>query len=391
MNFHLSLIPRLNYVYTIKDIIISWRGIFRSSPNKYIKDNFPFKGETFFVNHARTGLRLILSSLELEKGSNIGVQVFTCPTVFKAIEEAEMKPLFIEINKDFNLDLDDLRRKSDKIKALIVTHTFGIPVDINEIEKNIPSIPIIEDCAHSFLSEFNGIPVGNIGIASMFSIGKGKFPSIGAGGFIVINNKKISSLVKANFDKLQEPCIFLEFLEPIRYYLLSLLHNRFVYKILTKKAKRFLHNRESFSYQKTFFESKMLRCNLALFDHKLKHINNYLKIQTENKKEILKSLNLQLPNKVKNGNAFMLALLIENSNVISNAIQKEGFELGHHFSLSIESARKYNYKKGDCKVTEDICAQILTIPCHYNYEKKNILKLSEKLKKFISYDNFISY
>ena len=112
-------------------------------------------GRIFYVNHGRTGIRLALSALELPEGSRVGVQVFNCHTVFNAIKTAGYNPVFIDITDQFQIDIDDLKKKSNKIDALIITHLFGIPADIDKVYDILSDIPVIEDCAHSFLSKYH--------------------------------------------------------------------------------------------------------------------------------------------------------------------------------------------------------------------------------------------
>ena len=50
----------------------------------------------------------------------------------------------------------------------------------NELKNIIKEKPLIEDCAHSFLSKKSGKLTGTFGDAAIFSFGKAKFPSIAA-------------------------------------------------------------------------------------------------------------------------------------------------------------------------------------------------------------------
>lgn len=68
-----------------------------------------------------------------------------------------------------NLDLDDLERKiTKKTKVILAVHWGGYPNDLDRIDKIIEDCyqkygfrpKLIEDCAHSFGSEYKGKPVG---------------------------------------------------------------------------------------------------------------------------------------------------------------------------------------------------------------------------------------
>ena len=87
----------------------------------------------------------------------VGVQPYTCSSVLTAIVAAGYQPLFIDINEQLTLDGDDLKRKLTQLNALIVTHTFGTPANIDQIKRLAGHLPILEDCAHAFLSRYENV------------------------------------------------------------------------------------------------------------------------------------------------------------------------------------------------------------------------------------------
>ena len=166
-----KLVPRLNYGYSLNDSFISLIGIFKKPPQHTYLINLFHNDNIFFVNHARTALRLILNSIGLNIGARIGVQAYNCYTVFNSIKAAGMKPVFLDVNDHFTIDVKDLEKKSGNLDCLIITHTFGVPADIQKIREIFYNKPIIEDCAHSFLSSYKGQLTGTYGDAAIFSFG----------------------------------------------------------------------------------------------------------------------------------------------------------------------------------------------------------------------------
>ena len=79
---------------------------------------------------------------------------------------------------------------SQRTRAIIVTHLFGNPCHMQQImelaEKH--DIPVIEDCAQSFLARYDGRPVGNFGKLACFSLQQGKHITTGEGGLVVTND-----------------------------------------------------------------------------------------------------------------------------------------------------------------------------------------------------------
>ena len=95
----LYLIPRLNYGFSISDLGISLLSLIRSNFNVTPLINLFKTEKIYFVNHARTGLRLLLNSLELPRNARIGIQILNCDSVFTAIVKAGYIPIFIDINE----------------------------------------------------------------------------------------------------------------------------------------------------------------------------------------------------------------------------------------------------------------------------------------------------
>lgn len=79
---------------------------------------------------------------------------------------------------------------SDKTKAIIVTHLFGNPCEMEAIQElaRKHNIPVIEDCAQAFLSTWRDQNVGTIGDIGCFSLQQGKHITTGEGGIVVTND-----------------------------------------------------------------------------------------------------------------------------------------------------------------------------------------------------------
>src|SRR3989344_2324062 len=107
----------------------------------------------FTFNSGRSALMAILDSLGLEKGDEVLLQAFTCNAVPNPIIWDGFKPIYVDCDeKTFNMDIDNLKRKiTDKSRALIVQHTFGLPAEMDEIIEicRQNGLILIEDCAHS--------------------------------------------------------------------------------------------------------------------------------------------------------------------------------------------------------------------------------------------------
>jgi perosamine synthetase len=366
----LYLIPRLNCYSSFRDLGISFLGIFRSDL-KAREISKIFKNEDIYpINNARTGLRLLLNSFNLPHNAKIGVQVLNCHTVFTAIVKAGYKPIFIDIDDNLTLSVDDLKKKLNQIDALIVTHIFGIPARIKEIIEIVKSKPIIEDCAHSFLSTYNGELTGNFSDASIFSFGKGKFPSIGSGGFVVINNKMILPMFKEHFSKLEQNKLSNEIINIMESLIFKILHNRFIYKFVKNLNIKKMSNKFHLTRDFDSVEKSVLKSNLCLFLYNIKRYESYKEKQVKNAillKEYLKNydgLNFICIENKSQPNYLMLPVITTDKIKLISTFYKMGIEIGPHFLKSIEWAEKLGYKKNDCSNAEKIISKLVVFPTY---------------------------
>ncbi|MCX6722444.1 MAG: DegT/DnrJ/EryC1/StrS family aminotransferase, partial [Candidatus Staskawiczbacteria bacterium] len=158
----------------------------------------------FSFNSGRSSFYAILKALELEKGSEVALQAFTCNAVPNPVLWADFTPLYIDCNlDDYNMSINDLEAKiSPRTKVVVSQHTYGLPADVTKIRAicEAKSLILIEDCAHSLGSEFNNQKIGTFGKAAFFSFGRDKVISSVYGGIAVTNDdaigKKIEELQK---------------------------------------------------------------------------------------------------------------------------------------------------------------------------------------------------
>jgi perosamine synthetase len=83
---------------------------------------------------------------------------------------------------------------SDRTKAMIVTHLFGNPCEMDEIMElaSARNIPVIEDCAQAYRARHDGQLVGTIGTIGCFSLQQGKHITTGEGGIVSTNDEALA-------------------------------------------------------------------------------------------------------------------------------------------------------------------------------------------------------
>ncbi len=105
-------------------------------------------------------------------------------------------PVFAEVDtRTLNVTAKTIEAAlSERTKAIIVTHLFGNPCEMDEImalakERNLP---VIEDSAQTFLAKCGDKYAGTIGDIGCFSLQQGKHMTTGEGGMVVTNDEKIA-------------------------------------------------------------------------------------------------------------------------------------------------------------------------------------------------------
>lgn len=114
-------------------------------------------------------------------------------------------PVFADVDPlTYNVTAQTIEKKiTRRTRAVIVTHLFGGPCDMDPIMElcNRRGIPVIEDCAQAFCAEYKGKPVGTIGTIGCFSLQQGKHMTTGEGGMVVARDEALIRRMRLFIDK----------------------------------------------------------------------------------------------------------------------------------------------------------------------------------------------
>jgi perosamine synthetase len=137
-----------------------------------------------------------LLALRVKKGDEIIIPSYTCTAVLNAVNYVNAKPVLVDIDPaTFNITPALIKKKlSRRTKAIILTHAFGYPADINGIMKL--GVSVIEDCAQGIGAKYKGRPVGSRGIISIFSLYATKMITSAEGGMLCTDNKRLADLAR---------------------------------------------------------------------------------------------------------------------------------------------------------------------------------------------------
>ncbi len=145
--------------------------------------------------YGRTGLLALLNCLGLADREVI-CPAYTCVVVPNAVVKSGNRPAFADSGADGNARLDHVGDLiGEKTGAVIATSIFGNPVDLDtlgEITQRHPELPVIQDCAHSFLCEWAGQPVNKRGISAIYGLNVSKTMTSIFGGMVTTDNESLA-------------------------------------------------------------------------------------------------------------------------------------------------------------------------------------------------------
>jgi dTDP-4-amino-4,6-dideoxygalactose transaminase len=118
-----------------------------------------------------------------------------------AIVHSGNEPVFVDSSqRDFNMDLDMAEAAiTEKTAALIATSIFGYPVDLDRLDRirrNYPQVTIIQDCAHSFATEWRGRQVQKEGRAAIYGLNISKMITSIFGGMITTDDYSLADCLR---------------------------------------------------------------------------------------------------------------------------------------------------------------------------------------------------
>ena len=154
------------------------------------------------VNSGGCALFLALKAAGVQAGDSVLVNAFTLAPVPGSIDHAGAKPVLVDINKDYLIDLEDLRAKalSSGAKVLMLSHMRGHIADMNAVVAVCEDLglTLIEDCAHTMGAKWQGKHVGTFGAVACFSTQTFKHINSGEGGLIATSDEDIAAKVVLN-------------------------------------------------------------------------------------------------------------------------------------------------------------------------------------------------
>jgi len=351
-----------------------------------LKFYFP-QGEIFFFNSARGALSFLLTQTYadytqtnadknlslLEHASEVITQAFSCLVVPNAIKFAGYKPIYVDIDETYNLDIEDLKRKiNERTKAIIIQNTFGIPAKIDEILEiaHQNNILVIENLTHSLGAKYKGKYLGNFGDFALLSFNRNKVISSIIGGALVVNNKNFLEKIKNSYESLPE--LSPKEIQKIIFTGKVLYQAKKNYNFLTKIYLKFLRKSgkilemissiEKQGKKPANYLSKFPEILFPLLLNQLKKLEKL----NEKRKEIANIYLEKFPLNFGGGPIFLrFPILIENRDFVLEKFKKENIYLGDWYRCVLDPCSDltiFDYEIGSCPKAEEITKKIINLP-----------------------------
>ena len=142
-------------------------------------------------------------SFNLKPGAKFITPVVCFPTTLNPIIQNGFQPVFVDVTlPDLNLDLDQVERileADPDIKGIIFAHVLGNPPDMRRLMSLVKKYDLIfiEDACDALGSYYDGKKLGSFGHLSTCSFYPAHHMTMGEGGFVATNSKKLAKVVSS--------------------------------------------------------------------------------------------------------------------------------------------------------------------------------------------------
>ena len=336
--------------------------------NDYIQGNSVKAFELNFANYCNTthaigcgngldAISLILRALEIGEGDEVIVPANSFIATALAVENCGAKSVFVDCHpKTYSIDADRIKDAiTDKTKAIIVVHLYGIPANMDYI-MNIAqkyNLYVIEDAAQAHGALYKGRKVGSIGHAGAFSFYPTKnLGAMGDAGCVVTSNTELANKIR----------ILGQYGSKIKYH----------------------HESKGVNSRLDTIQAEILNLKLPLLDQWNEKRRTLAKIyfgELKNQKEI------SLPEVFKDStpvwHAFPIRVDSSIRSHLINYLNDNGVGTNIHYPIPIHQSLAYRINKQKLlPYIEQYSSELLSLPLEPYHNEKEIYYVCTKIKEY---------
>ncbi len=138
----------------------------------------------------------------LQKGDEVLVPAVTWSTTLFPVIQLGLKPVLVDVSPTtFNISIESCKKAlTSRTRAVFAVHLLGNPAHMDKLREfcNENKLILIEDCCEATGSKWDGVNVGNFGVASSFSFMFAHHISTIEGGMICCREKLDDNIIKAS-------------------------------------------------------------------------------------------------------------------------------------------------------------------------------------------------
>ena len=296
-------------------------------------------------------LEMVLQTLNLNSNDEVIVPSSSWFSTSEAVTTAGGKPVFVDINEYFTLDVGQLEKAiNSNTKAIIPVHLYGCPADMPSImaiaEKH--GLFVLEDCAQAHGARISGKKVGTFGHAATFSFYPGKnLGAYGDAGAVITNDKELAQTVRQISN-----------------------HGQLV------KHEHLMNGRNS----------RLDGIQAAIIEVKLKYIDQW----NESRNRIAEYYKNYLPDSVIKPSIpddfysvyHLYVIRVESRSELRKRLDKKGISTSVHYPTPLPFLAVYNdrgIKKEDYPVANEYSSQILSLPMFPELREEEVKYICEAI------------
>ncbi len=142
-------------------------------------------------------IHIALRAAGVVAGDSVLMNAYTLAPVPGAVFQCGARPVLVEIDEHYHVDLHDLleKAKGSGAKFFLLSHMRGHIADMDAVTQacDEAGLTLIEDCAHTMGAAWNGTLSGNFGRVACFSTQTYKHINSGEGGLLVTDDPEIAA------------------------------------------------------------------------------------------------------------------------------------------------------------------------------------------------------
>ncbi|MBE7411836.1 MAG: DegT/DnrJ/EryC1/StrS family aminotransferase [Leptospiraceae bacterium] len=310
------------------------------------------------VNSGTDAIKLSLKALGVGHGDEVITTANTFVATVGAIVELGAKPVFVDCNDTFCMDVDLLEKAiTSKTKAIVPVHFTGYMTDMRKLlpiaKKH--NLPIVEDACQSILGAIDSKKAGTWGNAGAFSLHPLKNLNVWSDGGVIVTDD----------DNLAET--------------LKLLRN---HGLIDRDNVEILGYNSRLDTIQAVVGNWLIPHAVDISNKRIENANYY-------DSQLGKINGITLPPRPADFRIVyhLYIVFAEKRDALLEYCVKKGIEAKVHYPIPIyrqRALKAYGYKEGDFPVSDEHTKKIITFPCDQHLSKEEMDYVVSTVKEFYS-------